>query len=253
MEVKRDELKDHARNIARVFASICEIKLLEPLIQPNEFGAGVTITIVGAGADSSPPRRIVTSDLGNSETVIGLPVASTKEVKFWIGLHESWRAVSKRRVAFLQCGLRLYVGEPSEPGRQFLRLEWVAPEIDKDGLAVYHGAHAGHPHWHIDRAALVGPEERWRSLELLTAPVSDPPVEVFGVESFMLETPSVAQDLSWLSGVHLPAQAQWMHLNWDGQFLPGPHQSTPTNLEMLRNWWEGSLRYIFAELSQHGF
>ena len=255
MEAKRSELSDHATGIARVFASIWGIKLLAPLIQPYDFGdrGEITITIFGgAEHSSSPPRRIVTTDLGRSETVVGLPFSGTNEPKFWIGVHESWAAMSKHKVCFLGCGLRVYVGEPSEGSRQFLRLEWVAPEIDKDGVTVYEGAHAGHPHWHIDRAALVGPEERWRSLELLTSPVlSEPSIEVFGVESAPLEPLPIVQDLSWLSNVHLPAQAQWMHHNWNGQALPAPHQSAPTGLQMLKHWWEGSLRYLYAELSQH--
>ena len=255
MEAKRSDLSSHATDIARVFSSIWNITLLAPLIQIHDFvgtGGGITLTILGREQSSSPPRRIVTTDLGLSETVVGLPFAGSNEPKFWIGLHESWVATGKYKARFLGCGLRVYIGEASEVSRHFLRLEWVAPETNHEGVAVYQGAHAGHPHWHIDRAALVGPEEHWRTLELLTTPVvSEHLIEVFGPESATQGQLSTVQDLSWLSAVHLPAQAQWMHENWNGQALPAPHQSAPTSLQMLKRWWEGSLRYLFVELSQH--
>jgi hypothetical protein len=255
MHVKRSELSNHAADIARVFASIWSISLLAPLIHIDDFvgiGGGIILTILGREQHSSPPRRIVTTDLGLSETVVGLPFSNTNAPKFWVGLHESWVATSKHNARFVGCGLRVYIGGLSEVSRHFLRLEWVAPEVDKEGIAVYQGAHAGHPHWHIDRAALVGPEEHWRSLELLTTPVSESPIEVFELKSAIQEPLTVVPDLSWLSGVHLPAQAQWMHHSWNGHALPAPHQSAPTSLQMLKHWWEGSLRYLFVELSQHG-
>jgi hypothetical protein len=254
MEVKRSEISEHATDIARIFAGLCGTKLVSPLVGPlKDEGAGeLVLAIVGGPPNPALPHRTVTTDLGLIETVLGLPIPDAKERKFWIGLNESWELHGKYKVSFRNCGLRLYIGAANEESRQFLRLEWAAPEMTKDGIAVYQGAHAGHPHWHVDRAALVGPEEHLRSLEILTAPIpADIPLEVFGYEGNISQPIPFVQDLSWLKSVHLPAQAQWMHHNWDGFTLPAPHQSAPEGLQMLTRWWEGSLRYLFAELSRH--
>jgi hypothetical protein len=254
MEAKRSKMSEHASGIAQVLASLCGVKLISPLVGPYEYAASgeIVITIVAGVPNPSLPQRKVTTDLGRTETVLGLPIPDSNQPKFWIGLNESWVFLSKHKVGFRDCGIRVYMGSTDEDSSQFLRLEWVAPDVAKDGTEVYQGAHAGHPHWHIDRAALVGPEERFRSLELLTAPiVQEAPVEFFSGGATRPETPRLVQDLSWLGGVHLPVQAEWMHHNWNGQVLPAPHQSAPKALEMLTSWWEGSLRYVFAELSQH--
>lgn len=251
MEAKRSEMSEHAAGIARVFASLWHVTLLARLLQVSEGGGLVVITVLGGAQNPSLPHRSVTTDLGATETVLGLPIPDRNRPKFWIGLHESWFFCGKQKLGFKECGIRVYIGGTDEDARQFLRLEWVAPET-KDGTEVYHGAHAGHPHWHIDRAALVGPEERLRSLEALTTPiVRETSLEYFSVELIPTLTPLVP-DLSWLGGMHLPAQAEWMHKSWNGQALPAPHQSAPHGLGMLTTWWEGSLRYLFAELSKHG-
>lgn len=254
MEAKRSDILGHATDIARVLASLSGVKLLAPLVQALEVaGTGeIVIRIVQGVQNLGLPHRKVTTDLGLIETVVGLPIPEATRPQFWIGLHESWVFLNKRKVGFKNCGIRVYIGAADEDSRQFLRLEWVAPEIARDGSEVYHGGHAAHPHWHIDRAALVGPEEHLRSLEMLTTPVEEEAaLEVFTFDATRLGIPRLVQDLSWLGGVHLPAQTQWMHHHWDGLALPAPHQSAPQELEMLKRWWEGSLRYLFAELARH--
>jgi hypothetical protein len=252
MEAKRSEMSGHAKAISRVLANLCEVTLLAPLLKVSDDGNIVAITVQGGPQNSSLTQRTVTTDLGGIETVLGLPIPDRKPPKLWIGLHEAWVFRGKYKLGFKDCGIRVYIGASDEESRQFLRLEWVAPEI-KDGNAVYPGAHAGHPHWHIDRAALVGPEERLRSWQALTAPiVAETTLEDFSVEAARPPLPLLVHDLSWLRSVHLPAQAEWMHHNWNGQVLPAPHQTEPQRLGMLTTWWEGSLRYLFAELLKHG-
>lgn len=93
-------------------------------------------------------------------------------------------------------------------------------------------------------------------MEVLTTPSEEEvPLETFGAEMTPAPQPqpSHIQDFSWLTGVHLPAQAGWMHAQWTGETLPpGPHQSEPESLAMLARWWEGALRYVAAEIAQHG-
>jgi len=250
MEAKRSDIAGHATDIARVLASLIGIKLLAPLVRTYEVAGEFIVTIAQGVPHLGLPDRKVTTDLGQIETVVGLPIPEASRPKFWIGLHESWVFLNKRKVGFKNCGIRVYVGAADEDSRQFLRLEWVAPELAKDGSEVYQGGHAAHPHWHIDRAALVGPEEHLRSLEMLTTSMEEA-AEVLPFDAIRLEVPRLVQDLSWLGGVHLPAQTEWMHYLWDGVVLPAPHQSAPQELEMLKLWWEGSLRYLFAELSQN--
>lgn len=250
MEAKRKEIPNHATGIGRIFASVCDIDLNFPLLRIDSVSNAIVVTVGGVQPNSSIPHRTVTTDLGRIESVLGLPIPEPSRPRFWVGLHELWETSGRYKLRFKDCGLRIYVGEFNEESRQFLRLEWVAPEIEKDGTLVYQGKHAGHPHWHVDRAALVGPVEHLRSLERLTRPVQEgESPEIF--DSNAMSTEDLVPDLSWFGGVHLPAQSQWMHEKWDGSALPAPHQTEPDGLQMLSTWWEGSLRYIFAELSQH--
>lgn len=252
MEIKVTELEGHASEIARVFGLVWNVTMTAPLIELSDDESSSDVVITVRGGNNSPlPVNTVTTDLGRIEKVVGLPIPTSKTPKFWIGLHESWQRKGKRMALFNNCGLRVYIGEANEDCRQLLRLEWAAPETTKDGELVYQGKHAGHPHWQIDQAALVGTIDHLRSLEILTAPSSqEPPLESFGTV-VTGDTPRLIPDLSWFPGVHLPAQSQWMHHKWDGVCLPAPHQSTPKALKMLTTWWEGSLRYIFMELLQH--
>jgi hypothetical protein len=243
MDATRTELQKHTKHINAVLQEICDASDPAPLVQL----ANGTIAL----ATSCPwaLRREVTSDLGVRETALRLPIPDTQNPRFWIAVQEQWEWKSNHRARFLHCGLRLYMGDRSEEAIQFLRLEWVAPTFH-GGVQSYQGTHAGHPHWHIDRSVLIGPEESSRSLEALTAPVPQ------GAERFGEATTSSSAaahpfcDFSWLQRIHLPARAQWMLLEWDGSRVPGPHQCEPNSLNELLNWWAGSLRYLSAELPQ---
>jgi hypothetical protein len=195
--------------------------------------------------------REVTTDLGVREIALRLPIPDTRDSRFWIAMQEQWDWKSKHKVCFRECGLRLYAGDRSEEAVQFLRLEWVAPTSDGDGAQIYQGKHAGHPHWHVDRSALVGQEDYFRSLEILTAPALAPHagVEDFSGTAALITAPAQPLlDFSWLQKVHLPARAQWMQSEWDGRQVPGPHQCEPTSLDELVHWFAGALRYFSAEL-----
>ena len=184
--------------------------------------------------------------------MLALPIPDAKQPRYWIGLHESWVSIGKRKCRFIGCGLRIYAGERSEPPIQILRLEWAGPTINPDVGLVYDGGHAGHPHWHIDRAAVVGEEDYRRSLEILTRPVpAERPVETFDPSTTANDSTRRVADCSWLPQIHLPAHAAWMLTNWNGKTLPGPHQSNPKDLLALNNWWEGALRYVRSELGRH--
>ena len=250
MDTKRADLSPHATEVGNVIANICGISVKSPLIKAVEEADTINLTLCSVPPIKGFSQRVVTTDLGHTERVFGLPIPRPNQPKFWVGIHESWKFSGKRKITFLGCGIRIYAGEANESSRHFLRLEWVAPEIDESGM-VYQGKHAGHPHWHIDRSALVGPEEHLRSLESLTTPQSDdqPPEEFDAIQPSRSD--GLIQDLSWFMSVHLPAQCHWMHQKWDGLTLPAPHQTAPENLNMLGLWWGGSLRYISAELSAH--
>jgi hypothetical protein len=241
MEAKRAELQEHEKNINSVLQDICEAQDPAPLVHLTDG----TITL--AATCPLALRREVTTDLGVREIALRLPIPDATNPRFWIAMHERWEWISKHKARFLQCGLRLYVGERSEEAVQFLRLEWVAPTVH-GGVQSYEGAHAGHPHWHVDSAALVGPEEHFQSLNALTAPPPETPQE-FSEAMVTDTTTQPLLDFSWLQHLHLPARAQWMNAEWDGSQVPGPHQCEPSSLKELVRWWAGALRYISAELS----
>jgi hypothetical protein len=244
MEAKPTDLKSHAANIAKILHEVCDGSSAEPLVQARD--------LVIATSNSAQLSRRVTTDLGGSEFALRLPIPNAQQARYWIGLHERWEGQAKRRIRFHDCGLRLYIGGKDEEAVQFLRLEWVAPTSDPDGEPIYQGKHAGHPHWHIDRSALVGPEDYWRSLDALTAPAHElqSELEVFGESTVGLISAQtrVVHDCSWLQKMHLPAHAQWMRSEWNGSAIPGPHQCEPSSLQELERWWNGALRYLVAEL-----
>ncbi len=153
----------------------------------------------------------------------------------------------QHKCSFIQCGLRLYIGERAEQAIQCVRLEWVAPTSDSNGADNYEGKHAGHPHWHIDQSALFGQEDYVRSLESLTAPVPQTGPEDFS--GVMPEPSRPLIDFSWLQRIHFPARAQWMQSEWDGLKIPGPHQCEPNTLDELTHWWAGALRYFFHRVT----
>jgi len=243
MEVTRTELQKHVAKVNAVLQETCDASDPAPLVQLVDG----TITL----APSCPAAlcRQVTTDLGVREIALRLPIPDPRSPRFWVAMHEQWNWKGRHRVCFNQCGLRLYVGDRSEDAIQFLRLEWAAPILDDDGIASYQGKHAGHPHWHIDRSALAGQEDYVRSLEILTTPRSQGGPEEFSVATVQNDAPfQPLLDFSWIKDMHLPARAQWMHTEWDGFKVPGPHQCEPTSLDELTHWWIGALRYVSAEL-----
>ncbi len=235
MEIKRSELKDHAKDINRILQEVCRASDSGPFVK--EIGE-VSISV----ARGSTLVREVTTDFGNIELALRLPVPDADESRYWLSLNEQWQYAGRRDIRFRQCDLRLYyVGEADEAPVQFLRLEWVAPTADRDGGQVYEGGRAGHPHWHIDRAALVGPEEA----EVLNAPGSQAAIEEFSGSTAIRRS---IYDSSWIQSMHLPAQADWMRKDWNGREIPGPHQCEPENPKALLRWWAGALRYLVTQL-----
>jgi len=239
MEAKVTELTDHKKGINAVLAEVCAASNPEPLLRQDN--------LIISTSDSRILSRRVTTDLGNSEFAVRLPIPDANEARFWLAMHEKWEYKTQRIVRFHNCGLRLYVGSRNEEAVQVMRLEWVAPTTDPDGSPIYDGKHAGHPHWHIDRAALVGPEDYLRSLEVLTAPDSQPELQDF-TESAVQLGRRLVYDCSWILKMHLPAQARWMDFEWKNRKVPGPHQSEPSDIAALGRWWAGSLRYFATEL-----
>jgi hypothetical protein len=253
MEIRASQMANHVSVVGQSLKNACKVAVPGPLVRSEDGDAGLLLVVFGTPADKSPFRS-VTTDLGRTEIVVALDSADAGGQYYWIGLHERWAHRGKRRLQFVDCGIRVYSGTRNEQASQFLRLEWVAPQKKEDGGWVYMGAHAGHPHWHVDQSALVGPEY-WHALNLLTAPVQeDVPIEAFSPD-LVATTPSEApgqQHFSWLKHVHLPAQADWMRVRWNGSKLPAPHQSEPLDLESLNWWWEGALHYVAAEITRHG-
>jgi hypothetical protein len=241
MEATARELNDRVTSLNKVLQEICDVPHSQRLVLADN-GSLFVIHL------STPLARTVTTDLGGTEVALRLPLPDAEHPRYWIALHELWDWKNRRTLRFRKCGLRLYVGGVDEEALQFLRLEWVAPTKALDGELVYEGSHAGHPHWHIDRSALVGPEEELRSLEALTS--MDRPVEEFSDSTVRLDAvpTRLLHDCLWLQKMHLPAQADWMKKEWDGSALPAPHQCEPESPSKLANWWAGALRYLIAEL-----
>lgn len=255
MQARKREVEEHTAQISRVLAKVCELTPTRPLVRllsgQGGLHTGQVVLSVG-GAIPVHSARTVTSDLGITEEVVALPVPSADSPRYWLGLHEEWAPSGRNKLDFVQCGLRLYVADLGANAAQMLRLEWVAPE-KIGGTEVFHGNRAAHPHWHIDRAALIGPFEFERSLEMITAPTCVPELESFDESAINVNMPvDLSYDCSWLPKFHLPAQSGWMTALWDGQLVPGPHQNAPLTLEYLSRWWTGSLYYVAAEIAAHG-
>lgn len=255
MRAPRSQMRDHATSVSNVLCRVCEFVPAIPVVRFRESSPTWSdlfeLQVVAASPAGARSIREVTTDLGRQELVVPLPVPSVEEPRFWVGLHESWRAAGSRFVRFESCGLRLYVGEGEAETSQVVRLEWVAAREEDPP---YEGGHAGHPHWHIDRSALVGKDEAERSLEILTRPEGDrSTLEEFDSNSSLGsdQSPRLVYDCSWLPSVHLPAQANWMTTSWDGTSSPAPQQSTPQDLAALAKWWTGALLYLAAELRTH--
>jgi hypothetical protein len=246
MEAKRTELPRHVTRINSVLMEICRAPVASPLFKDLEDQGAIVVNTF----DHGPLSRRVLTDLGSSEVALRLPIPDVDRPRFWIALHERWAPISRHKIRFRDCGLRLYVGSADKDAIQILRLEWVAPTEDPEGIQSYQGKHAGHPHWHIDRAALVSPADFLNSIQVLTAPAEESEVEDFGSTTISGEPTGPRLDCSWLQYVHLPAHARWAQLAWDGQEIPGPHQSEPSSIQELTNWLTGALRYFSSELSR---
>jgi hypothetical protein len=241
LEATPTDLQKHVKQVNAILQNISEASNPAPLVTLSD---GLITLAKSCPADMC---REVTTDFGIREIALRLPVPDINNPRFWIALQEQWGWKSKHKLWFIQCGLRLYMGERSEEtALQCVRLEWVAPTYDDNGVESYQGKHAGHPHWHIDQSALIGQEDYLRSLEILTAPTSTAPEVFTGDTPTALSRPLL--DFSWLQSIHFPARAQWMQTKWDGQHIPGPHQCEPNDLEELTHWWEGALRYFSGEL-----
>lgn len=253
LRVRRDKLRDHVAVISRTVAIACGGTPSGPLLEDTDGGGRVVIGVRPRVHIPGISVREVTSDLGSNESVIGLPVPGASP-PLWLGLHETWEHVQRPQntVAFVDCGLRVYLGQLERTAAQILRLEWVAPKTDGAGAVSYPGRHAGQPHWHIDRAALFDALEYQQLIERLTSPAEPQPhIEVFDLDVTSVNVDRIDYDCSWLPNVHFPAQSGWMCSRWDGVTTPGPQQSVPTSLDALQNWWEGAMNYIIAELRAH--
>jgi len=241
MRVKSSDLKSHMGSVNAVLGEVCHLPTSAHLLQLDE---------LSVSAASSAVSLEVTNDLGSIQLAIPLPIPDAAQPEYWIGLHENWRYVNRRLVEFVDCGLRLFIGTRAESPVQVMRLEWVAPSLGAGGQSIYTGGHAGHPHWHIDQAALAGPNDYWRTLDALTQPDTiEGEVEDFDEVSVQASSKRLGGDYSWMKKLHLPARARWMDQNWDGRTIPGPHQCEPQSLDELGSWWAGALRYLATELS----
>ena len=227
MEATRTELQEHTQRINAILQETCDASHPAPLIH-------LTDRIIALAPSCPPPlRREVTTDLGVREIALRLPIPDTRNPRFWIAMQEQWEWRSKHRACFVQCGLRLYMGERSEEAVQFLRLEWVAPTLH-GGVQSYQGIHAGHPHWHVDRSALIGEEESRRSLEILTAPAPQIEAEEFS-ETAILGSPAALPllDFSWLQYIHLGCSQ-------NGTEAKFPARISASRI-VLTNWFVGGM------------
>lgn len=254
MEASKRDVEAHFSTVGKALADACRLRAYAPLFLSHSDPSEETLVarVHARSALREGDYAIVLSDLSISEEVVALPGLGSTQ--YWLGLHEAWRR-KKRTNVFLQGGLRVYIGTPPD-AVQIIRLEWFAPQRTSEGATLFDGAHAGHPHWHVDRAALSSQSDYTRSLEQLTAPTpiaGGEVVEVFDPAALRDEAPSrPVYDCSWLPSLHLVAHAGWMLHEWDGHEQPGPHQSEPTTAKALTNWWLGALRYVALEIQTHG-
>lgn len=247
MRARQTLLDAHARAVGRALANVCRTASPAPLVKYIDESGGLALRI--ATAADQQTLEVVT-DLGVSETVLGLAIPSESERRYWIGIHEAWKWATKREVTFLDCGVRVYYGQSAEDAVQFLRLEWTAPDVLPDGQLEFKGGHAAHPHWHVDSSALAGEAEYYRFLEEATADL--PLVEEFSSETTSPTQRRAERGFPWLKKVHLAAQAGWMSSPWATLGQQGPHQHPPADVVSLTQWWSGALLYIDAELRTHG-
>jgi hypothetical protein len=243
MEESRKGIAAHVSTVSSILREVCEAPTGIPLVAEKDWIVGIVDPHIKGVS------RAVTNELGRLEPVLRLPIPDAEHPRLWFGLHERWEPVrTKRRARFCACGLRIYAGGKDERAAQILRLEWAAPTPDKFGTLEYDGGHAAHPHWHIDRSALVDVHEYLRLLEGVSKPGSEA-AEKFDEGMTSHESDLAVRDYSWMHQIHLPALARWVEHGWDGKSLPGPHQSEPDSAAQLANWWAGSLRYLRCELS----
>lgn len=198
----------------------------------------------------------VISDIGVQESVVGLAGVSVKRPSLWLGLHEHWTYDGSRYLCFKELGLRVYFGTRDAEGsgtdlRQLLRAEWLAPEI-RDGFVNPLGAHAGHPHWHIDHlvvnAGLPSLQLQWEDEPRTDEDIRDfEPAEARRNDE---DRDAHIDDCAWLQRVHFPAQTNWCEQEWtDTVARPFPHQKPPASLVEVQRWALGVIRYLRMELS----
>ena len=155
MEIAAAKLDAHRAMIERAMRDVCRLPSSVRFMEARSEAGTLHIRIARLGSVPDKQRQ-VTSDMGRSENVFALPIEDANgRALFWIGAHEIWQFTRKgKRLAFNTCGLRLYSAAADDNIDQLLRLEWTGRRSD----GTYAGDHAGHPHWHIDRAALGGRE-----------------------------------------------------------------------------------------------
>ncbi|HVA63643.1 MAG TPA: hypothetical protein VNF74_07955 [Terriglobales bacterium] len=238
MDAKDCEIEEHRKGLAALFRELCGVPGNVPLVSYKN----CSLTLLECAFS-----RSVTSDFGIREHTLPLPFMPNGKAIFWIGLHERWTPVKNRVARFEDSGVRLYFCAGGEAARQILRLEWAAPSVHGNVWS-FDGGHAGHPHWHVDRAALTdGTSEAFIFAEPL--PPDTGLGEDFGEFVAAAEAgQAAAYDCSWMGKLHLPAQSNWMLHPWNGLQVPGPHQGAPESLHELYHWWAGALRYLAAEI-----
>lgn len=249
MRIRERELVDHLDRVTDALRTVCGLARSIRVFGYPKNEAEINVGIVAPLSDNVVQ---VTSDNGLIERVLGLPIPSSRDRRYWIGMHETWRRVGRHQIEFGNCGLRVYTGRRAEDLVQFLRLEWVAPRIESDGSVHFQGGHAAHPHWHIDTSALAGEAEYLAFLERVTTPEMGE-VEEFGPTTKTRIQRRSERGFEWLKKVHFPAHAGWMMELWPDVNLRGPHQNVLSELESLSNWWVGAIHYIAQEIKKHGW
>jgi hypothetical protein len=184
---------------------------------------------------------------------------------YWINWYEEWapqRTAASRFLRFHTSAITVFYGVSDAPKHQLLRAEWAGVEAVKDGIDVFQGKGAAHPHWHIDavRSYITDfrrhLEDLSRDIELRRNLAIDR-IREFGdedaeqdVSQLLVSKPlslPPERELIW-TAAHLALSARWSEQSWPG--VEGPHSSHacgPTDLPNIRNWLTSCVRYIQAE------
>ena len=111
MDARRADLANHVTAISKIVAEVCSAPVSEPLVRAYDESGSIVVRITDWVGGRS---RNVTTDLGQSEPALRLPVPSDRP-RLWLGLHERWTPVGKHRIHFQDCAIRLYIGAVDEP------------------------------------------------------------------------------------------------------------------------------------------